>query len=436
MNKLFRGKTEGRPPLPVPFYYGWVVVSLCFLASLNGAGNRGALSVLIQPLEQEFGWSRASIATAAALNLFLLGLSAPLCGWLLDRFGPKRIMLGAHLLIMIGVSTTTIVQEAWQLILVWGLIVGLGVGSLGNVLAASVAHRWFIVRRGLTLGILNSATSTGYLVFFPILMALVVHSGWRSSLLVLAVISSGLMLMVALWMRDDPSDVGLEPYGAEPRSPLEEKSSGTAATTNAPPVVPLSKAIKQSSFWFLCGSFFICGGTSAGLIGTHLIPHAIDRGIPEVTAAATVGVMGGMNFVGTVLSGYLTDKINPRKILAFVYTLRGVALFILPYVTDLHGLFIFAVVYGLDWFATVPPTVMLTGEAFGKQSIGSIYGWVFFSHQVGAAISATVAGSIFNWYGGYDPAFFSGGVMALVAGAVGLLVPRPTTTPLANRAKA
>ncbi len=429
MDSRNTAKTPGRIPLPVPFFYGWVVVILCFFTSLNAAGNRSALSVLIHPLEEEFGWSRATIASAAAINLLLVGAAAPVCGWVIDRFGMRRLMLASLILVIAGVATTTLIQEPWQLILVWGVIVGVGVGSVGGVLVASVAHRWFITRRGLTLGILNSSTSTGYLIFFPFMMSLVVRMGWRSSLLTLSVLSLGLMLLVWLWMRDDPSDIGLEPYGSEsmalPRDQRPHPHGGAGDKTG----ISLLDAIKRPSFWFLCGSFFICGGTSAGLIGTHLIPHALDRGIPEVTAAATVGVMGGMNFVGTILSGYLTDRINPRKILAFVYTLRGVALFILPYVSGIRGLFLFAVIYGLDWFASVPPTVILTGEAFGEQAIGKIYGWVFLSHQIGAALAAAGAGTVFIYFGSYEPAFLAGGFVALLAGVLSFAIPYQGSQP-------
>ncbi len=423
METIYGTNGRNRLPLPVPFFYGWIVVALAFLTSLNGAGNLSALSVLIHPLEQEFGWSRASIAAAAAINLILLGVAAPITGWLVDRYGARIVMIAALTLLIAGAGTTTLVEEPWQLIIIWGALVGLGVGGAGGVLGAAVATRWFVARRGLTIGILNSAYSTGYLIFLPFLMTMVVNTGWRSSLLVLAAISATLVLLVWLWMRDEPSDIGLKPYGSGDTTLSELQGTQSRRNSQDIPGISLLGVVRNPTFWFLSGSFFICGGTSAGLIGTHLIPHAIDRGIPEMTAAATVGVMGGMNFVGTVLSGYLTDRLNPRKILAFVYALRGVALFILPYVDSFRGLFVFAVIYGLDWFATVPPTVMLAGEAFGKQSIGKIYGWVFLSHQIGAAISAAAAGSVFLWYGSYEPAFLSGGIIAFLAVGLGLAIP-------------
>lgn len=428
---------EKHPPLPVPFFYGWIVVALTFTVALNGAGVRSALAVLIRPLEAEFGWSRAAISSAAAVTLIMLGVAAPLSGWLLDRFGPRRVILGALSLLVIGVTGTSYVQEIWQLVLLWGVIVGLGAGGTASVLGASIAHRWFVARRGLTLGILNSASSTGQLIFLPIMMALVVMAGWRSGLMIYVVVSVALMLLIWLWMRDDPSDVGLEPYGSEEEAAVVEETQrfGRTSTVALADVrgddISLSDAVKTSNFWLLCGSFFVCGGTANGLIGTHLIPHAIDQGIPEVTAAATVGVMGAMNFVGTLTSGYLTDKIDPRKLLSSVFVLRGVALFILPYVESFVGLFIFAVIYGLDWFATVPPTITLAGKAFGKHAIGRVYGWIYLSHQIGGALSAIGAGAIVTLYGEYYWAFFIGGMMTIAAAAMGMMIQpeRPVVPP-------
>jgi len=228
-------------------------------------------------------------------------------------------------------------------------------------------------------------------------------------------------------MRNQPSDLGLEPYGSEMGIPHGTVRGGRTA----PNSVGIRDAVKSSTFWLLCGSYFVCGGTSSGLIGLHLIPHAIDRGIPAESAAWTVGVMGGMNLVGTLFSGWLTDRVDARKLLAAVYALRAASLFILPYVTDFSGLFVFAIIYGLDWFATVPPSIYLAGEAWGKQSIGRIYGWIFLSHQLGAFISAIGAGVVFDWTGRYEPAFLTGGIMGLVAAAMALSIRRqPLATPM------
>jgi MFS family permease len=409
-------------PLPAPFFYGWVVVVLSFLTTLVGAGIRSAAAVLIHPLEMEFGWSRAAIASAVSLNLLLVGVAAPISGWLLDRFGPRRIMVGSLALLVFGVGATTFMQEFWQLVLLWGIVVGLGAGGTASVLAATVAHRWFVAQRGLALGILNSAASTGQLIFLPLLMAVIVAAGWRVGSWMLVAVTLGLIPLLVLWMRNEPGDVGLEPYGL---GEGDASPTGRAASTDVSASVPLSEVFRSSTFWLLAGSFFVCGGTSNGLIGTHLIPHSIDHGFPEVAAAATVGVMGGMNFVGTLLSGWLIDRVDARKLLSVVYALRGVSLFILPFVIDFSGLFIFAVIYGLDWFATVPPTIALTADAFGKRSVGSVFGWIFLSHQIGAALAASVSGAIRVWLGDYQLAFLMGGVMALIAAGLALRIPQP-----------
>jgi len=425
-------------PIPVPFYYGWVILALSFIATLTSAGIRSALPVFINPLEAEFGWSRISISWAGGISLLIFGVGAPLTGWLLDRFGPRRVLLSGLTLLGLGVTGTTLIQEFWHLILLWGLVVGIGAAGMSSVLAASIATRWFVARRGLALGILSGASSTGQLIFIPLLMVITLTGGWRAAALTMVAVSFCMIALIGFGMRNAPSDIGLEPYGSETESPpgAGERSplrTSPALATNvsvenvvsatAPPTpVSIRDAVKNSTFWLLCGSYFVCGGTSSGLIGLHLIPHAIDRGIPEVTAAWTVGVMGGMNLVGTLIAGYLTDRMDARKLLAAVYALRGLSLFILPYVTNFSGLFVFAIIYGLDWFATVPPSIYLTGETFGKQSIGRIYGWIFLAHQLGAFVSAIGAGTIFDWAGRYEPAFIIGGFMGLAAAVMALSI--------------
>jgi MFS family permease len=412
-----------RAPLSPPFFYGWLVVALSFLTTLTGAGIRSSPAVLILPFELEFGWSRAAIASAVSVNLLLFGVAAPISGWLLDRFGPRRVMLGSLSLLVIGVSATTVMREFWQLVLLWGFVVGLGAGGVGSVLSATVANRWFVARRGLALGILNSASSTGQLIFIPLLMAVIVAGGWRVGSWILVAVALTLIPFVFLLMRDDPEEIGVEPYGSKEGSASASQPLGSLQTASrASESVPLSEVFRSSTFWLLAGSFFICGGTANGLIGTHLIPHSIDHGIPQMTAAATVGVMGGLNFVGTVLSGWMIDRVHPRKWLSLIYALRGVSLFILPFVADFSGLFIFAVIYGLDWFATVPPTIALTADTFGKKAIGRVYGWIFLSHQLGAALMASGAGAIRVWFGDYQFAFLAGGSFAMIAAGLALRI--------------
>ncbi|MBI4524264.1 MAG: MFS transporter [Deltaproteobacteria bacterium] len=422
-----RVNVPSRRPFPFPFHRAWLILSVSFLTTLTAAGIRASPTVLIHPFEAEFGWSRVAIASAISLNLFLFGVAAPISGWLLDRFGPRRVMMVGLFTLAFGVGATTLMREFWQFFLLWGIIVGLGAGSVGSVLSATVANRWFVARRGLALGILNSASSTGQLIVLPLFMAIIVWSGWRAGSLLLAVFSLCIIPVIFLLMRDQPADLALEPYGAgDPGAGSAAPLASLRGVSSSSESMKLREVFRSSTFWLLAGSFFICGGTANGLIGTHLIPHSIDHGIPQVTAAATVGIMGGLNFVGTVLSGWMTDRVQPRKWLAMVYALRGLSLFILPFVTDYSGLFLFAVIYGLDWFATVPPTVALTADTFGRNSVGRVYGWIFLSHQLGAAIMATTAGAIRVWLGDYQVAFLAGGSIAMIAAGLAINIrPQP-----------
>jgi sugar phosphate permease len=430
---------QKRPPLSLPFYYGWFVLGLCFLTTLTSAGVRSSPSVLIHPLEAEFGWSRALIASAISMNLLLFGVASPISGWLLDRYGPRIVMLGSLLLLIFGVSGTMAMTEFWEFFLVWGVIVGLGAGGVGSVLTATVGNRWFVARRGLALGILGSASSTGQIIFLPLFMAMITYAGWRMGSMALIIVAIILLPLIYLFMRDDPADVGLEPYGAGQTA--APSSGGVAAlrgvrSKNAS--ITLREVLRSPTFWLLAGSFFVCGGTANGLIGTHLIPHEIDRGIPQITAASLLGVMGGLNMVGTIFSGWMIDRVQPQRWLALVYALRGVSLLLLPFVHDISGFFVFAVIYGLDWFATVPPSMAITADTFGKENVGKVYGWIFMSHQIGAAIMASAAGALRTWMGDYHFAFLSGGVIAMMAAGLALQI-KPTqrqVTPAAGAPQA
>jgi MFS family permease len=412
-----------RPPLTLPFYYGWLVLAICFMTTLTSAGVRSSPSVLIHPLEAEFAWSRAAIASGVSMNLLLFGVAAPISGWLIDRFGPRKVMLGSLMLLMVGVSGTIAMTEFWQFFLVWGIIVGLGAGGVGSVLTATVGNRWFVARRGLALGILGSASSTGQLIFIPLFMVAITHAGWRIGSMTLIVVALVLLPMIYFWMRDDPSEIGLEPYGAG-----EAGAAGSGGVASLRGMrsqnssITAREVVSHPTFWLLAGSFFVCGGTANGLIGTHLIPHEIEIGIPQVAAASLVGVMGGLNLVGTIFSGWMIDRVQPHKWLALVYALRGVSLLILPFVHNISGLLVFAVIYGLDWFATVPPSMAITADTFGKQNIGKVYGWIFMSHQIGAAIMASSAGALRTWLGDYNFAFLSGGVIAMIAAGLALQI--------------
>ena len=416
-------KSHKRPPLSLPFYYGWFVISLCFLTTLTSAGVRSSPSVLIHPLEAEFGWSRTLIASAVSMNLLLFGIAAPLSGFLIDRFGPRKVMIGSLSLLIVGVSGTMMMTQFWQFFLVWGVIVGLGAGGVGSVLTATVGNRWFVAKRGLALGILGSASSTGQIIFLPLFMAMITYAGWRLGSMALIIVALILLPLIFLFMRDDPSDVGLEPYGSgDPKATAIGGAASLRGMSAKNATITAKEVVTHPTFWLLAASFFVCGGTANGLIGTHLIPHEIEIGIPQIAAASLLGIMGGLNMVGTIFSGWMIDKVQPQRWLALVYALRGVSLLFLPFVHDFTGLVFFAIVYGLDWFATVPPSMAITADTFGRQNVGKVYGWIFMSHQIGAAIMASAAGAIRTWMGDYQFAFLSGGVIAMIAAGLALQI--------------
>ena len=429
-------KSHKRPPLSLPFYYGWFVISLCFLTTLTSAGVRSSPSVLIHPLEAEFGWSRTLIASAVSMNLLLFGIAAPLSGFLIDRFGPRKVMMGSLSLLIVGVSGTMMMTQFWQFFLVWGVIVGLGAGGVGSVLTATVGNRWFVAKRGLALGILGSASSTGQIIFLPLFMAMITYAGWRLGSMALIIVALILLPLIFLFMRDDPSEVGLEPYGSgDPKATAIGGAASLRGMSAKNATITAKEVVTHPTFWLLAASFFVCGGTANGLIGTHLIPHEIEIGIPQIAAASLLGIMGGLNMVGTIFSGWMIDKVQPQRWLALVYALRGVSLLFLPFVHDFTGLVFFAIVYGLDWFATVPPSMAITADTFGRQNVGKVYGWIFMSHQIGAAIMASTAGAIRTWMGDYQFAFLSGGVIAMIAAGLALqikLKPKEAITPPAG----
>jgi len=395
-------------------HYGWIVVAVAFLSGLSATGVRSSPVVFLVPLQNEFGWSRGSLAGVIAINLALFGLAAPISGRLIDRFGPRIVMLGSLVMLAMGIAGTVVVRELWQLSLLWGPMIGLGAGGGASVVAAAVSSRWFVAKRGMVLGFLGTASSTGQMIFIPLLGFVVAGFGWRTASLVMAGLVVAVWLAVFSWMRNDPADVGLTPYGSDSPAAKAQHQDG--------PSLGVAQALRTPEFWLLAGSFFVCGGTANGLVGTHFIPHSIDHGIPPETAAATYGIMGMMNFVGTMFSGWLTDRFDSRRILAAVFILRGMSLFVLPSVTDFSGLVIFAVIYGLDWFATVPPVVTMATARFGKKSLGSIYGLIFFAHQIGAASMAFGGGQVRDVVGDYRFAFLAGGVLAICGAGMASLV--------------
>ena len=395
-------------------HYAWVVAGVTFLVLLATAGIRATPGVLMVPLESEFGWNRALISAAVAINIALFGVIGPFAASVMDRYGVRRVILAALALLTLSVGLTTRMQHEWQLLLLWGVLVGSGTGVTSMVLAAVIATRWFDERRGLVLGALSAANATGQLVFLPLLARQIEQSGWRSAALIVAAAAAVVFAIVAVFMRDRPEDLGLTRYGWKP--------SAADHARPLPPMAALRYAARSRAFWLLAGTFFICGASTNGLIGTHLIAACHDYGIPEVHAAGLLAVMGIFDILGTTASGWLTDRYSSRHLLFGYYTLRGISLLFLPLTLGsaghgaAHGLGWFAVFYGLDWVATVPPTVRLTTEAFGRENTGVIYGWIGAAHQLGASLAAFGAGAIRTTAGDYQLAFWIAGFLCIAAG--------------------
>jgi sugar phosphate permease len=402
-------------------HYAWVVAGVTFLTLLIAAGLRATPGVLIVPLETEFGWSRATISFAIGVNILLYGLIGPFAAAVMDRFGLRRTMLGALALIAAGVALTPLMTRPWQLVLLWGAVVGTGSGATALVLGATVVARWFASRRGLVMGVLTASTATGQLIFLPLLASLAENFGWRMVALAVAAAALGLIPVVALLMRDRPQDIGLAPFGAV-------NEQGTAVPVRGNPaaraLLALRDGLRSRDFWLLAGSFFICGASTNGLIGTHLIPACLDHGIPQVAGASLLAAMGVFDLVGTTLSGWLSDRWSNRGLLAWYYGLRGLSLIYLPFAFDItfYGLPLFAIFYGLDWIATVPPTVRLTTQAFGTERGPIMFGWIAAAHQLGAALAAFTAGALRANLGTYLEAFMLSGLLCLVAALMVLFI--------------
>jgi MFS family permease len=405
-------------------HYAWIVVGLTFFSVLAGAGIRAAPPILIVPFEQEFGWSRADLSQAVSFNLLMYGIGGPLAGKLIELRGVRFVQMAGLTLLGVGVTGTLFMSSLWQLNILWGLIVGLGAGGAATVSSAAVATRWFVKRRGLASGILTSAVSMGQLIFYPSLMALVLAFDWRVAASLLAAMAFIVLVPLALFTRNDPSELGLRPYGAD------ERSTAPTRPLSAEPRVAGSEVLKASTFWLLFGAFSTCGATTAGLIGTHLIPHAVDHGISQMTAASTIGMMGFLNFFGTIGSGWLTDRTDPRKILAGAFLIRGTALLMLPTLSTMTffetvpGLIIFGIIFGLDWLATGPPLITLIADRFGRRSAPYVFGWVFLGHQLGSSLAAWGGGFARVTLGDYGPAFFVAGLVAFGGAIMGLRVKR------------
>jgi MFS family permease len=407
----------------------WLALAVTFFVLLSAAAVRATPGVLFLPLEREFHWSRSTVSLAVSVNILLYGLVGPFAGALMQRLGVRRTTMFALTLLAAGVSLATLVRQPWQLVLLWGVVVGLGSGMVALVLGATIVNRWFVARRGLAMGILTASTATGQLIFLPLLASVIERQGWRFGILIVASPVALMIPIVFALLREQPADLGIPAYGG----------TAGAAPTLAPAnpariaIAALADGLRSRDFWLLTLTFVICGASTNGLVGTHLIPAAHDHGIPEVRAAGLLAIMGIFDLAGTTASGWLSDRWDSRRLLAWYYGLRGLSLLFLPFALGAPGtaLWVFAVFYGLDWIATVPPTVKLATDAFGSARAPVMFGWIAAGHQVGAALTALTAGWVRTTLGDYQVAFWTSGGLCLVAALLALQV-RGRTAPRAS----
>ncbi|MEU7606524.1 MFS transporter [Streptomyces sp. NPDC041003] len=413
--------TTTPPATPGRVHRAWFVAAVAFVTIIGAAAFASLPGLLIEPLHEEFDWSRGTIGFAVSVNLALYGLTAPFAAALMDRFGIRRVVALALLVISGGTAATVWMTASWQLVLFWGVLVGLGSGSMALAFAATVTNRWFTARRGLVTGILTAAGASGQLIFLPLLSWLVEHHGWRPAAVTVSLAALAVVPFVWLLLRDHPADVGLAPYGgtyAEKPAPV----TGAARRT----VTVLFKAARTGPFWLLAGTFAICGASTNGLVKTHFVPAAHDHGMPVTTAAGLLAVIGVFDVVGTIASGWFTDRFEARRLLAVYYALRGISLLFLPMLLapSVHPPMIFFIVfYGLDWVATVPPTIALCREHYGEDS-AIVFGWVLASHQVGAALVAFLGGLARDAFGSYDVVWYASGALCAMAALMAMVIRR------------
>jgi MFS family permease len=398
------------------------VAVVAFVAIIGAAGFRATPGVLITPLQDAFGWSRATISFAVSVNLLFFGLTAPFAAALMDRFGMRRVVAVALSLVALGSGLTIFMTASWQLVLCWGVLVGLGTGSMALVFVATVTGRWFVKHRGVVTGALTAAGATGQLIFLPVLASVVQHFGWKAAGITVTVAALAVVPLVIWLLRDHPADVGATAYGAPAGTPVAKPEPVRGAASRTLRV--LRTASKDTTFWLLVGGFAICGASTNGLIATHFIPAAHDHGLPETTAANLLALVGLFDIVGTVCSGWLTDRFDSRALLGGYYALRGLSLLVLPALigASVHpSILVFIIFYGLDWVATVPPTIALCRQHFGADG-PIVFGWVFASHQIGAAVAATGAGVIRDATGSYTTAWVVAGVLCFFAAVMSVRI--------------
>jgi predicted MFS family arabinose efflux permease len=408
-------------------HYGWIVAGTTFLVMLATAGAMGSAGVLIQPLEKEFGWTTEQISSALAVRLAFFGLLGPFAAAFMNHFGLRKVVTAALALIGVGVGLSLMMRELWQMMVLWGIVIGVGTGMTALVLGATVASRWFDKRRGLVVGLMTASNATGQLIFLPLLAALSESIGWRAALTFVVSMLAVAFVLAALFLRDYPAEVNLPVYGQKALTPPPARSKKLIELLTTP-LLTLREAAKTRVFWVLFATFYVCGFSTNGLIQQHWISICGDVGITPTGAAGYLALIGAFDFAGTILSGWLSDRYDNRYLLLAYYGLRGLSLIFLPYSGfSLLTLTAFAVFYGLDWVATVPPTVKLTAQRFGAEKAGLVFGWVFAGHQLGAASAAFFAGAVRTGTESYYPAILLAGIFCLGAALLILTISKAST---------
>jgi MFS family permease len=408
-------------------HYSWIILIISFFSIIVAGIVRSSSGVFIDPFEKEFGWDRSTISLAFAVGLFLYGISGPFMAALIEVLGLKKMMVTSMAILLTGILLTFVMQQPWQLIMIWGVIIGLGSGLFLTVLSPYIANHWFEKKRGLAVGILTASTATGQLILLPVLAMLIDHYSWRWAVGLIMILSFIMLVIILLFMKNTPKDMGILPYGLE-----KERQESNEFEKKNPIMIAfngLFEAVKVKEFWLLAGSFFVCGLSTSGLIGTHFVSYCMSFGVPLVTSALLLSFMGIFDLVGTTVSGWLSDRFDNRWLLFWYYSLRGASLLLLPYALfegSFTLLIIFSVFYGLDWIATVPPTIGISRQIFGVKKSGIVYGWIFASHQAGAAVAAFGGGIIYEILNSYKWAFLLAGIFCLLASLFVIVIKKQT----------
>lgn len=409
-------------------HFAWWVLGITFVALLVGAGSRFSFGAYIKPLELEFHASRGGMGGISFLSFIVYGLSQPLVGGLVDRYGPRIVLSGSMVMIGAGLLLTSVTDNFWSLRLAFGVIASIGFAGSSSVAASVIAAQWFVKRRGLAIGLLTAAFSLGQMVIVPMSIYLISQIGWRDAFRVLAMIMLiGILPLVAIFLRSKPQEIGIRPFGAGDdwvEKPLPKRARGLWSPD-------LGKIFRSPYFWPLALPYFICGFTTSGLMDTHLIPFAQEMHMHKADVATTISLLALFNFFGSAAAGYFSDRWDKGKMLVAIYGLRVFTVLFLLTVREPLALMIFGVAFGLVDFATVAPTSALSAELFSGSSLGMVYGWISLSHQLGAASGSFIPGLLYDWTGGYQASFILASGMLIFSCLVSLRLTKKSIQKLA-----